>query len=86
MVCTQGFHCLDPETQHKVFQKIQAYKDWDSGNDPYGEHDFGVVDADSERFYFKIDYWNKDLTEGSSNPVDPKKTCRVMTIMLTSEY
>jgi len=63
VVCTQGFHCLEPETQQKVFQQIQTYNDWDSGNDPYGEHDFGVIEADDEKFYFKIDYWNKELTE-----------------------
>jgi hypothetical protein len=29
---------------------------FDPGNDPYGEYDFGSVEIDGQRVFFKIDY------------------------------
>ena len=60
----------------------------DPGNDPYGEHDFGVFDIEGTKFYFKIDYYAKgsDHGFGSEDPADADKTERVLTIMLAEEY
>jgi Protein of unknown function (DUF3768) len=55
-------------------------------NDPYGEHDFGVVEFDGQKIFFKIDYFDKTLTYGSPDPADPTVTERVITIMLADEY
>jgi len=59
---------------------------FDSSNDPYGEHDFGVVEVKGRRVFFKIDYYDLDLRFASPDPADPKVTRRVMTIMLADEY
>ena len=59
---------------------------FNADNDPYGEHDFGIVKHGGESIYFKIEYYDKDLEFGSEDPADPDQTTRVMTIMLACEY
>ena len=51
-----------------------------------GEHDFGCIDAEDERVFFKIDYLAPGSSLHSDDPADAAKTDRVMTIMLASEY
>ena len=55
-------------------------------NDPHGEHDFGAFEHNSERIFWKIDYYDRTLSRGSDDPSDPVHTVRVLTIMLASEY
>jgi hypothetical protein len=59
---------------------------FDADNDPYGEHDFGVVEVNGTRVFFKIDYYDLELKFGSSDPSDEAITRRVLTIMLAEEY
>ena len=39
-----------------------------------------------ERYFFKIDYYAPNMSEGSDDPADPSKTRRVLTIGLASDY
>ena len=55
-------------------------------NDPYAEHDFGALDLDGDRIFWKIDYYDETRTQGSRDPSNPGITQRVMTIMLAEEY
>jgi len=55
-------------------------------NDPWGEHDFGAVEIDGEKAFWKIDCYDRTLTAGSENPANEALTHRVLTIMLASEY
>jgi len=59
---------------------------FDPNNDPYGEHDFGVVEVKGRRIFFKIDYYDQDLRFASPDPANQNITRRVMTIMLAEEY
>lgn len=61
-------------------------RQFDSANDPHDEHDFGALDIDNERYFWKIDYYDRNMEFGSENPADPAVTTRVLTIMLASEY
>lgn len=65
---------------------VQAFSDFTPDNDPYGERDFGAFDLAGQRMFWKIDYYDRDLCNGSKDPSDPNVTCRVLTIMLSSEY
>lgn len=67
-----------------ILAKVRAFADFKPDNDPYGEHDFGIVKHDGESVYWKIDYYDKNL-EGGEDPLSDD--CRrVLTVMLASEY
>ena len=63
-----------------------SFTTFDAGNDPHGEHDFGALAFGAERYFWKIDYYDADLTFASPDPADPTVTRRVMTIMRADEY
>ena len=66
---------------------VRRFSDFSEDNDPWGEHDFGAVDIDGEKIFFKIDYYaDSDMSVGSENPANEGATHRVLTIMLASEY
>lgn len=57
-----------------------------SGNDPHGERDFGALDLDGTRLFWKIECYDPSCGYGSDDPADDAKTTRVMTVMLAEEY
>ncbi|WP_299919342.1 DUF3768 domain-containing protein [uncultured Roseobacter sp.] len=65
---------------------VRTFNAFSKDNDPWGEHDFGAVEIDGEKVFFKIDAYNPDCTAGSENPANEALTHRVLTIMLASEY
>jgi hypothetical protein len=85
-VMTVGVAALGPEAVARIVKTVAVYDDFYHANDPYGEHDFGSFEADGERIFFKIDYYDNALTAHSPDPSDPSVTERVITIMLAEEY
>jgi hypothetical protein len=85
-VITSGVAALSTEKQQQLLQLIREFNSFTLGDDPYEEHDFGKVTLDDCKYFFKIDYYDLELTNGSPDPADPKVTRRVMTIMLAEEY
>ena len=83
---TEGINALPFTVQFAIRQKVQNFDNFTTGNDPYKEHDFGSVEHEGLKIFWKIDYYALDLQHGSENPADPKQTTRVLTIMLASEY
>ena len=74
---------------HDVRRLMLAVADFDAfseDNDPYGEHDFGSLSLQGEVVFWKIDYYDLDLSNGSPDPADPRVTIRVLTVMMASEY
>jgi len=69
-----------------VIEAVRTFDDFSEDNDPWGEHDFGAVDVDSQKVFWKFDYYDKSLTAGSENPANDALTKRVLTIMLATEY
>lgn len=65
---------------------ISNFDHFDDENDPYGEHDFGALDWCGETAFWKIDYYDLELSAASPNPADAEVTIRVLTVMLASEY
>lgn len=86
VVQTPGIAALPPEDQSAIREKVETFDTFTPDNDPYGEHDFGAFEHKGKRIFWKIDYYNRTLSGGSEDPADAKKTIRVLTIMLASEY
>lgn len=83
---TRGIQSLGPDSLRSIMQKVSEFDQFSPANDPYGEHDFGSFEHDGEKVFWKIDYFDPQLTNGSADPSDPKQTSRVLTVMLASEY
>lgn len=87
VVMTEGIHALPAATRAAIIARVRHFDAFTPDNDPYGEHDFGAIDVEGAgRVFWKIDYYDPSLTMGSDNPADPRKTTRVLTIMLAEEY
>ncbi len=72
--------------QLTILQAVAKFDSFDEDNDPYGEHDFGALEVEGERLFWKVDYFDRSLAAGSPDPADPLVTTRVLTIMLAEEY
>ena len=83
---TSGVHDLGEEVVRRIAQAVMKFDDFTASNDPYQEHDFGAVEVDNHRVFWKIDYYGNDMQSGSPDPADSSLTKRVLTIMLASEY
>lgn len=84
VVATAGIMALDRAID--IITAVRHYTDFNEDNDPYNEHDFGALDCDGAKVFWKVDYYNKTLTAGSPDPSNPLVTTRVLTLMLASEY
>lgn len=69
-----------------ILEKVIAFAEFNKGNDPYGEHDFGAVQHKGERFFWKIDAYDRELMFASPDPTDTEQTRRVLTVMRADEY
>lgn len=76
LVVTQGIFGLGSKAHAEILKKVRDYDNFKKGDDPYGEHDFGVFEHNDKKIYFKID----DYTEQK----EPYRL--VLTIMLADEY
>jgi hypothetical protein len=65
---------------------VREFDDFSDDNNPWGEHDFGAIELEGEKVFFKLDYYDLSLQQGSENPANEGCTHRVLTIMLASEY
>lgn len=85
-VMTPGVAALGAEAVNRAIKAISIFDEFCEENDPHQEHDFGAIDIEGQKVFFKIDYYSPDLNSGSEDPSDPSVTRRVMTVMLASEY
>ncbi len=83
-MATRGILALDPQMISDIYVRVQNFKDFTEDNDPYGEHDFGSFVIARNEVFWKIDYYNHELSAWC-DPLSPE--CRrVLTIMLAEEY
>jgi hypothetical protein len=85
-VLSEAVSKMSRVVQIVLCSKIQFTDRFTKDNDPWGEHDFGSVLLDSETYFWKISYYDKDLEYGSEDPANPDITHRVLTVMHRSEY
>ena len=85
-IITLGVAALGSAAVERIVKTIAVFDDFCHANDPHDEHDFGSFEADGTTIFFKIDYYDQNLSMHSPEPADPAVTQRVITIMLAEEY
>jgi hypothetical protein len=86
VMMTPGVHELPDCVIADALEKVATFANFTADNDPYSEHDFGFFELVGRTFYWKIDYYDEKCEFGSADPADPRKTTRVLTVMLAAEY
>ena len=86
IVMTSGVASLEAETIALILDAVRTYDQFDEDIDPYGEHDMGRLAVRGDDYYWKIDYYDRNLEFHSPDPADPVVTVRVLTIMRVEEY
>jgi len=83
---TSGIQALGHEMIKTIIHKVQTFKDFTQDNDPHGEHDFGAIEHEGQKVFWKLDYYDDTMTYGSEDASDTEQTTRVLTVMLAEEY
>lgn len=86
LALTDGVASLDMRTLDLLLRKVVEFDAFTPDNDPYGEHDFGNLTMDDTLYYFKWDYYDKDLEFASEDAANEDLTSRVLTVMRADEY
>ena len=86
VMLTEGITAQGSEFALKAVAAVRGFEAFNDDNDPWGEHDFGAIEMDDQKVFWKIDPYDLDLQMGSPNAANPAVTHRVLTIMLASEY
>lgn len=81
IVLTRAVAGLDEPDLKDLLKLIRDFDDFNRGNDPWGEHDFGEVVLNGIRFFWKLDSYDLNLEWASPDPTDDAVTRRVLTIM-----
>lgn len=86
ILVTHGVNSVDDEFAPKAMAAVRAFDQFNEDNDPHGEHDFGALEVEGEKLFFKIDYYDLKMKMHSPNAANAAVTHRVLTIMHRSEY
>jgi hypothetical protein len=84
-VMTPGVAALGPEAVERMSKPSQCSTTFAMRTTRMRNTDFGAFEADGHMIYFKIDYFDRELSMHSPDPADPSITQRVITIMLAEE-
>ncbi|MDR3470361.1 MAG: DUF3768 domain-containing protein [Devosia sp.] len=86
LVCTAGVGAEGPAFVAAAVNAVALFDAFDADNDLHGEHDFGTVEVEGKKLFFKVDYFDPSLSGHSADSADWRVTVRVLTIMLAEEY
>ena len=86
LVITSGVQALPAPDRWQLMVDVRDFVAFTPDNDPHGEHDFGAVELQGTRYFWKIDYYDRALQMHSPDVADPAATSRVLTIMRADEY
>jgi hypothetical protein len=85
-VITAGVEAMPAEQRKSLLAKVRTFDAFTEDNDPHCEHDFGAIDEAGVRYFWKVDYYDREMTMHSGDAADPAVTTRVLTVMLAEEY
>lgn len=80
LVLTASVAALSKEDLNDLIMAVRTFDAFTKDNDPYGEHDVGIVTVNEQVYLWKFDYYDDDFEfyKEDSN--------RVLTIMASHEY
>ena len=83
VMLTVGVQALSEQARATLLARVTHFDAFDENNDPHHEHDFGALDIEGQRFFWKLDlYEQPGVKDADGEPV----VTRVLTIMLAEEY
>ena len=85
-VLTAGIRNNSSENIANIISKVRNFNDFNEGNNPYGDRDFGAVDFKGQKIFWKIDYYDRNFEFASPDAADPTVTNRVLTVMYADKY
>lgn len=74
LVFSLGFGMLPSKDIENILQQIAKFDDFNEGNDPWGEHDFGTISTEWAEIFWTI------------ATLDEEQNTKVLTVMLAEEY
>lgn len=83
---TAGLHAIGDEFVKAALLAAREFDAFDGDNDPHHEHDFGSLIVAERKLFWKIDYYDPSMVNGSQDPANVEITRRVLTVMLSEEY
>lgn len=86
VMISAGVSALPEEVRATLLAAVQDFDAFGADNNPYGERNFGIVEAAGTRCFWKIDVYDRELRGHSPDPADPAVTVRVLTVMRPEEY
>jgi hypothetical protein len=79
---TRGIATL--RDQFGLMRAVRLFNDFNEDNDPWCEHDFGALEWDNQKVFWKIDYYDQEL-RAYRDPLE--EDCkRMLTVLLAEEY
>ena len=86
VLLSAGIAAMSSEDKANIVALVQNFNDFNEGNDPYYERDWGSFDYKDEKILWKIDYYDLNHKYMSEDPSNPDITNRVLTIMTVYEF
>jgi hypothetical protein len=86
IVMSANVAALPEMVRASALVKVAEFNDFTPENDPDGEHDFFSFEHCNRTFFWKYDYYDKEMDGGSEDPADSDKTTRVGTLILAEDY
>ena len=67
---TPGVEEMGPHLMLRALRLVSEFDEFGPNNDPFEEHDFGAISVEGEQLFWKIDYYDPDMINGSPDPAD----------------
>lgn len=85
---TSGINEMGEAAVNQILEQVRKYppSGFSSEDDPYGEHDFGLIEYERTKLFWKIEYYDPTMECHSEDPSNPDLTRRVLIIMRAEEY
>lgn len=81
-----GFHYLPAEAQALILVAVRNDTKFTEDNDPYGEHEFGVIELSGlPKVFWRIDYFADETCTAGADP-DVHEVYRLLTVYLADEH